>query len=580
MRKEGHPINLQIYTTAIPYIVALILSGLIAILLSFKVHKAFDYHRTPFSRYFILMMLSISLWSMSYAFEVGFVDVELKYFFARFQYLGIALVPVTWFLFAAEYSGTCKQQVEKYRRAFFLLPFLTILLVLTNSFQKLYFESYYLDTSGAFPLSVINYGSFFRIFYVYSLILIVLGTSFFFKKSAFQTSFYRNQIVVVLMAVSIPLLGNILHIEHVNPFKFFDPTPFLFTVTGLIFYWGIMKYEFLSIIPIARKSVIESMNDGYVVADFTDSIVDINKSALELVGKSRKEVVGKNVNEIFGEELKLSNNTNDEDFFAEISLKSGFETKFFDLNISYLTSHGNVRGKLMLIHDISKIYRYQEALKQANKKINLMNNITRHDILNQVNVLSGYTTLISESLPQDVKNDPRIAKYLRNLNKGIEIIHNQISFTKDYQELGLVSPTWQSISSLAKKASLAFCGQGLKFSIEEKELEVYADPLFEKVFYNLFQNSRAHGERVTEITVSYHKINGNLIIEITDDGVGVPLDIKETIFEKSFGKNTGMGLFLVRNILSITGMDINENGTEGEGAKFIIKVPYQDWREK
>ena len=150
--------------------VALIFSGFISILLSVKVYKAFDYHRTPFSKYFILMMLSISLWSMSYAFEVGFVDIELKYFFARFQYLGVALIPATWFLFAAEYSGICKQLVRKYRRAFFLLPFLTILLVVTNSFQKLYFESYYLDTSGAFPLLVFNYGPFFRIFYIYSLI--------------------------------------------------------------------------------------------------------------------------------------------------------------------------------------------------------------------------------------------------------------------------------------------------------------------------------------------------------------------------------------------------------------------------
>ena len=64
----------------------------------------------------------------------------------------------------------------------------------------------------------------------------------------------------------------------------------------------------------------------------------------------------------------------------------------------------------MMIHDITEIYRYQEALKQANKKINLMSNITRHDILNQVNVLSGYTELISETLPQDVKNDPRIGE--------------------------------------------------------------------------------------------------------------------------------------------------------------------------
>jgi len=533
--------------------VALIFSGFISILLSVKVYKAFDYHRTPFSKYFILMMLSISLWSMSYAFEVGFVDIELKYFFARFQYLGVALIPATWFLFAAEYSGICKQLVRKYRRAFFLLPFLTILLVVTNSFQKLYFESYYLDTSGAFPLFVFNYGPFFRIFYIYSLILIIVGTSFFFKKSVLQTTFYINQTVVALTAVSVPLLGNILHIEHVDPFKFFDPTPFLFTVSGLIFYWGIMEYEFLNIIPIARKSVIESMNDGYIVADFTNSIVDINKSALELVGKVRKEVIGKKLNEIFGEELKLFiNDTNEGNFLTEISLKSGLETKFFNLDISSLISQDNVRGKLMLIHDVTKIYRYQEALKQANQKINLMNNITRHDILNQVNVLSGYTTLISEALPQEVKNDPRMEKYLRNLNKGIEIIHSQISFTKDYQELGVVSPTWQSISSVAKEAAFAFSGQGLKFSIEESELEVFADPLFGKVFYNLFENSKLHGKRVTGISVSSHKIEENLVIEITDNGIGVSSNMKEMIFEKSFGKNTGLGLFFVRDILSIT----------------------------
>lgn len=104
---------------------------------------------------------------------------------------------------------------------------------------------------------------------------------------------------------------------------------------------------------------------------------------------------------------------------------------------------------------------------------------------------------------------------------------------------------------MAKEAAFAFSCQGLKFSIEERELEVYADPLFGKVFYNLFDNSRAHGERVTETIVSSHKIEGNLTIEITDNGIGVSSDMKEMIFEKSFGKNTGLGLFFVRDILSI-----------------------------
>ncbi len=53
------------------------------------------------------------------------------------------------------------------------------------------------------------------------------------------------------------------------------------------------------------------------------------------------------------------------------------------------------------------------------------------------------------------------------------------------------------------------------------------------------------------------------IIVCEDDGDGIPDDKKEMIFEKNFGKNTGLGLFLAREILSITGITIQENrGTE------------------
>jgi PAS domain S-box-containing protein len=558
---------------------ALIFSGFISLLLAIKAYKAFNYRMTPFSKYFILIMLSMSLWSVNYAFEVGFVDIELKYLFARLQYLGIAFVPVLWFLFATEYSGICKQFARKYERVFFLLPFLTILLMLTNSLHKLYFENYYLDTSGSFPLLVFEHGPFFWVFYAYSFILIVIGVFFFFTQFVLLATPYKTQAAVALTAACIPLLGNILYLKHIGPFKSVDPTPFLFTITGLIFFWGIMQHKFLNIIPIARENVIESMSDGYIVVDLKNSIVDINKSALELAGKTRKEVIGRNLSELFGKEVELFlDDTHEGNFGKEISLKSGLETKFFNISTSPLTTGDNAEGKLVMIHDITEIYRYQEALEQANKKINLMSNITRHDILNQVNVLSGYTELISETLPQDVKNDPRIGKYLKNLNKGIETIHNQIIFTKDYQELGVISPTWQSLSGVAKEAAFAFSGQGLKFSIEKTELEVYADPLFRKVFYNLFDNSKTHGEHVTEISVSSRKIEESVVIEIKDNGVGISPIMKEFIFEKSVGKNTGLGLFLVRGILSITGMEIKETGIEGEGARFEITVPPGNWR--
>lgn len=559
---------------------ALVFSGVISTLLAIKAYKAFKYRRMYFSKYFILIMLSMSLWSVNYAFEVGFMDTELKYLFARLEYIGMAFAPVAWFLFASEYSGVCKEFVRKYQKEFFIIPFLIILLMLTNSFHRMYFLGYYLDISRGFPLLVLIHGPFFWLFCIYSYVLIFFGIFFFFYQFVHLTAPYRAQAAIALTAACIPVLGNVLHIADIGPFAFLDPTPFAFTITGLVLFWGVMQHEFLNIIPIARENVIESMSDGYIVVDLADSIVDINKAALELAGKTKREVIGKNLNELFGDEVEMpKSEAHEGNFNKEISLKIGLETKFFTLSVSPLLTKDDEEGRLIMIHDTTETSRYQEALKQANKKINLMSNITRHDILNQVNVLSGYTELISETLPENVKNDPRIGKYLKNLNKGIETIHSQIVFTKDYQELGVVSPIWQSVSNTAKEAAFPFSGQSLKFSIDDSRVEIYADPLLKKAFYNLFDNARAHGEHVTEIGVSSLRVADNLVIEVKDNGIGVSPVMKELIFQKSVGKNTGLGLFLVKGILSITGMEIKETGTEGTGARFEITVPPGNWRE-
>ncbi|MDQ1276810.1 MAG: hypothetical protein QG610_2388 [Euryarchaeota archaeon] len=559
---------------------ALIFSGLISTLLAIRAYRVFNYRGSPFARHFTVVMLCMTLWSVNYAFEIGFLDIEYKYLFARLQYLGLAFVPVAWFLFAAEYSGVCRPFARKYEKVLYLFPCLVILLMLTNNVHGLYFEGLYLNHSKdfLFPLLVLQHGPFFWIFYFYSFVLLMLGIYFFFKQFVQLTAPYGIQAGIALTATCIPILGNILHLADIGPFEFLDPTPFSLAISGLILFWGTIQHEFLNIVPVARENVIESMNDGYIVVDVSNSIADINKAALELAGKVRKEVIGKDLDCLFGEEVEILSHTPEGTFGREISLRSGSETKFFTVSISPLVTRDDAEGKLVMIHDITEIYRYQEALKQANKKINLMSNITRHDILNQVNVLSGYTELISEMLPPDVRGDPRISKYLRNLNKGIETIHSQIIFTKDYQELGVVSPTWQSMYSIAKEAAFAFSGQGIKFSIENKGLEIYADPLLKKAFYNLFDNARAHGERVSEIDVSSRIAGESVVIEVKDNGVGVSSVMKELIFEKSVGRNTGLGLFLVRGILSITGMEIIETGVEGEGAKFEIKVPPGNWR--
>ena len=105
-------------------------------------------------------------------------------------------------------------------------------------------------------------------------------------------------------------------------------------------------------------------------------------------------------------------------------------------------------------------------------------------------------------------------------------------------------------------------------------LEIYADPLFVKVLINLLDNAVRHGgTRLTTIRFSYRKDGDFLVVTCADDGDGIEESEKTRLFTQGFGKNTGLGLFLVREILLITDITIRENGVPGTGARFEITVP-------
>jgi signal transduction histidine kinase len=109
-------------------------------------------------------------------------------------------------------------------------------------------------------------------------------------------------------------------------------------------------------------------------------------------------------------------------------------------------------------------------------------------------------------------------------------------------------------------------------------LELYADPLIEKVIYTLFDNALNHGKTVTKIDFSAVKHNDILTVIYNDNGVGVPAEHKEAIFQRKYFTHTGFGLFLSREILSITGSTIRETGEPGKGARFEITVPAGSFR--
>lgn len=215
--------------------------------------------------------------------------------------------------------------------------------------------------------------------------------------------------------------------------------------------------------------------------------------------------------------------------------------------------------------------RAEKALAEASRKLQLMASITRHDLLNQLSVLWGHLDLALELRETDQANAWR---HVENAVEMVKRINNTLQFTAEYQKVGTVAPAWQEIRSLVE-AAVSYVPLGT-VTLENKippGVEVFADPLIEKVFTNLIDNALRHGEKVTRISFSLKRGEDSCIIVCEDDGVGVPVDEKEKIFSYAYGKNTGLGLFLSREILGITGITIRETGNPGVGARFEILCP-------
>jgi DNA-binding response OmpR family regulator len=226
-----------------------------------------------------------------------------------------------------------------------------------------------------------------------------------------------------------------------------------------------------------------------------------------------------------------------------------------------------------LKHEINERKRVEAALSQANKKLNLLSSITRHDMKNILMAVLGYHGLAL----QDTK-DPKFLNYLNRETDLFAKLTNQIEFTKLYDELGTTGAIWKPLSEIN---SIRFATSGdvtLNIAPEIMQYEIFADPLIEKVFYNLFENSIRHGGSVTLITVSGEITDFGMRILVCDNGNGISAEDKPMIFRRGYGKNTGLGLFLTREILSITGIIIDAVSKEGEGACFELIVPPDHYR--
>jgi len=239
----------------------------------------------------------------------------------------------------------------------------------------------------------------------------------------------------------------------------------------------------------------------------------------------------------------------------------------FCVNLTTLISMLSL-SKLNLLRENAERKRIEDAYRRTNEKLNLLSNITRHDINNQLIVLRGNLELALKDI-----EDPGVLSRLMKIEKATDNIWAQIRFTKDYQELGSSASRWQKVSDLVADHVRTLDIKQISVCDRGQNLELFADPMLGKVFYNLLENSVKYGGKAVSARFCCQDIDGDLLIIYEDDGNGIPAADKEHLFKRGFGKGTGLGLFLSKEILAITGITIRETGEYGKGARFEMRVP-------
>ncbi|MDD1730412.1 MAG: ATP-binding protein [Methanospirillum sp.] len=561
--------------------ISAILSGLISVI-------TWNRRNVRGSGTFSFCMFLIAWWSFFYALEITALDPSLHILFLKIEYLAIPWIPGFVILFTLKFGGFNRLVTWKTSFIIFLIPIITFLSYFTNEFHHWYYQAVDALTINGLTILSTTPGFMYHILTAYILFSIIfcLIVFFYILKNSPRVFFVQS---LIFMGILLLLLGGYLYYQFMpRLYPDFDITPIVLAFAGIIVLFEIFQYQFFDLVHFPHRKIFEHLHDGIIVLDTVNRILEINDAAITMLHLQNSSPIGEKFDTIT---TLLSESNSDVDSYScsYSNSNSGINLTGctpVHTTIHHLHEHNSyyyaidmypvfdsiqrLECRLIVMRDVSEILKSKNALSEAGKKMGFLTSITRHDILNQIMVVLFYIDDISHHSD----THPQTILSIEQVREAALMIKKLINFTSVYQDLGVVEPGWYKVSDMVERA---WETRGVPPTVScriDANLVIYADMLLEKVFYNLIDNSLRHGKNISSITVTAKISDHSAVIIYEDDGGGVISEEKKKIFERGFGKNTGYGLFLVREILGITSITITETGIPGTGVRFEMTVPH------
>ena len=335
------------------------------------------------------------------------------------------------------------------------------------------------------------------------------------------------------------------------------------------------------------KGIIESMREGVIVISREEDLILVNNAAKEMLGIDDAAINRPYIETVRNPDLQK--------FISRMQQKKKSATQeisvFYPRERSYLVSvlvSARYREIIVVIFDITEFKKLEQM------KADFVANVS-HELRTPLTSIKGYIeTLLDRNYDTDKEKNDFLKIIEQNTDRLIAIASDLLIISelesgkpdpwdsnKGYEDVDIGETIIRSASSLDS----LFSRKGVNLSLEiEDDMPPYKAYRFlmERMIINLIENSAKYTPEGGSVSVRALSGKGVLCIEVEDNGIGIPLEHQERIFERFYrvDKNrsrdmggTGLGLSIVKHIVIQHGGNIDLKSSEGKGSTFTINLP-------
>lgn len=363
-------------------ILSLIISASLAVL-------TWRHRQLPGAGSMVALLTAIFVWTLGFYLESHSHTLNGQLFFNNIGYLGSMTVPVAWLTFSLNYSNN-RRVICGWRTLYFcIFPAVITVLIWTNSLHHLMWSNEHLGNSGAFLITIKDYGPFFWVALAHNYLLIMVGGIVLVRRLFIGTRLYMGQIISLLVGVCLPWIWNIIYVFKLVDLPRKDLTPAIFAISGFLLALGLVRYHMFASIPFARQFIVRQMGEGVLVFNAGNVLVETNPKAMQIMGL-KKNIVGEKLEKLLHLSPVFAHLVPGRTGREEISLLESGEKRVYEMETLPMANPvKQTVGWLVILHDITD-------LKQTEEQYRL---ITEHsaDVIYKLNIGDEKYTYVSPS---------------------------------------------------------------------------------------------------------------------------------------------------------------------------------------